>query len=624
MVLGGYSRWSGAGESVPAVMKRERQTIMSSFGITDNSNRILRNTFAASTMAYIVSSLTTSLGSLIDGVVIGQFLGLDSMAAFGLASPVLIVFAVIGAILASGARNRFILKIGSGDMAGARGVFTLSMVLSAGTSILMMLVTFLFSTPICVMLGARDSAANLLGETRGYLLGMAIGLPAMNVARVLRNYMTVDNDRMLTVISSLVLALVDVVLDVLIAVMGGGTFGMGLATSISHYAGLGVLLVHFRRRERLTRFSLKDMDWRETGSMVVRGLPTGVGHVSNTLRTIILNHILAGTVMAAGCIAAYSVHRQADRLLNPFVFGISDSVITLAGLLVSEENRPMLKRLTKDYFAMIWTMVLGISVLFWFASPAFAALFIKDDPQALIYGIRAARSYAVGLPLYALNHAYSGYMEGRGKPKHAMVFTFLVEGAYLVICAMALTPLFHEDAIWYAFPACQVLQLLTIAGVIFCMNLKEKAKPKDFWDWFMALPNDFDVPDEDRIDRTISSHDEVIELSEAAWKFCREKGCDPRRCYAISLAVEELATNTVLTGFRPGHNNTIDMRILKKGDEFIVRIRDDCEIFDPVKQLQLYDRTVPERHIGLRIAIGSAKDVQYTTMLKLNNLVIRV
>ena len=29
-------------------------------------------------------------------------------------------------------------------------------------------------------------------------------------------------------------------------------------------------------------------------------------------------------------------------------------------------------------------------------------------------------------------------------------------------------------------------------------------------------------------------------------------------------------------------------------------------------------------HIGLQMAIGSAKDVQYTTMLKLNNLVLRV
>ncbi len=99
--------------------------------------------------------------------------------------------------------------------------------------------------------------------------------------------------------------------------------------------------------------------------------------------------------------------------------------------------------------------------------------------------------------------------------------------------------------------------------------------------------------------------------------------CEKRK-YAISLAVEELATNTVMTGFRPGRHNTIDMRILKKGDDYFLRVRDDCEIFDPVKQLQLYDSNVPLHHMGLRLAISQAQDVQYTTMLKLNNLVLRV
>ena len=116
----------------------------------------------------------------------------------------------------------------------------------------------------------------------------------------------------------------------------------------------------------------------------------------------------------------------------------------------------------------------------------------------------------------------------------------------------------------------------------------------------------------------------MLYLSQAAWDFCEAHGCDSQRKYAISLAVEELATNTVMTGFRPHRHNTIDMRILKKGDEFIVRIRDDCLIFDPVKQLQLYDRSIPDHHIGLQMAVGLAKDVQYTTMLKLNNLVLRV
>ena len=594
-----------------------------SFPLSDDSNRIIRNTFNASTVAFIISSLTSSIGSLIDGVIIGQFLGVDSMAAFGIVSPIVIVFSLFGAVIASGARNRFTLMIGNGDLEGAKGIFSLSIVIGVGLSTMLMFAVFAFSTPLCVLLGATGSAANLLDQAKGYLLGIALGLPAMNASRILSAYMTIDNDRQLTVISSLVLTLVDIVLDVLIAVMGGRTFGMGLATSISHYAGLLVLLLHFKKKDRLTRFSLSSIRWQETGGMIGLGLPTGVGRISNTVRTVILNRMLAA-IATAGCIAAYSVHRQADSLLNPFIFGVADTVVVLTGVLMGEENRPMLRRVLQNSTAMVCTGIVAVSVLFWIASPIFAAFFIKDDSEALIYGIRAARSYAVGMPLYALNHVCKGYMEGKGKIKTAMFCSFLSEGGYLVLSAAILLPFYQADAIWYAFPVSQVLLMLTLAAIITLQNRQEKVRPVDFWEWLTALPADFDVPEEDRIDRTISSHEEVIALSKAAWTFCNTHGCDEKRKYAISLAVEELATNTVLTGFRPGHHNTLDLRILKKGNDYIVRIRDDCEIFDPVKQLQLYDRSIPLHHMGLRMAIGSARDVQYTTMLKLNNLMLRV
>lgn len=147
----------------------------------------------------------------------------------------------------------------------------------------------------------------------------------MNASRVLYGYMAIDNDRQLTVISSLALTLVDIVLDVLIAAAGGGTFGMGLATAVSHYVQMGVLLLHFRRKDRLIHFSLKDIRWKEAAAMIGKGLPVGAGRVSNA-RSVIFNQILAG-VAAAGCIAAYSVHRQADSLLNPFVFGVSNTLV---------------------------------------------------------------------------------------------------------------------------------------------------------------------------------------------------------------------------------------------------------------------------------------------------------
>ena len=590
----------------------------------DWGNRIIRNTFYLSLIASIIASMTTSIGALVDGVIIGQCLGLDSISAFGLVSPVIIIFSLIGAMVSTGGRNRLVRLVGSGELDQARGVFTLSVVLSVGFAVLIMIVIGLLLTPISVLLGATGNAAHLLDKTRGYLLGIALGLPAMNASRTLQSYMTIDNNRNLPVISAIAMTVSDILLDLFVAfVIHGDTFEMGLATSISHYISLLVLLTHFRRKERLIRFSFRKIPWNETGAILWRGLPNGFGRIANTVRSILINRLLA-IAAVAGCIAAYSVHRQADSFLNCLTIGMADVVAVIVSLLAGEENRPMIKRLLKISFMANLTVTGCTAVVFFLISPFFAALFIKGDPAALEYGVQAARCYAIGMPFYGMNIIYQCYLEGIGRSRMAVILSFMREGGLLVLATYAMFPAIGASAAWGSFPVTQFILLFVAAGYITVVIRKLGTQPKGFYDRILLLPKDFDVPEEDRMDKTITSHEAVIELSKAAWDFCETHGCDMRRMYAISLAVEEMAANTVLEGFRPGKHNSIDMRILKKEDEYIVRIRDDCLIFDPVKQLQLYSDEVPMHHMGLRLAISMAKDVQYTAALKLNNLVVRV
>lgn len=68
----------------------------------------------------------------------------------------------------------------------------------------------------------------------------------------------------------------------------------------------------------------------------------------------------------------------------------------------------------------------------------------------------------------------------------------------------------------------------------------------------------------------------------------------------------------------------IDVRILKKKEDYIVRIRDDCAFFDPIERLQLYSERDPLHHVGLRMISKTAKSIQYTCVLKLNILVVRI
>lgn len=93
----------------------------------------------------------------------------------------------------------------------------------------------------------------------------------------------------------------------------------------------------------------------------------------------------------------------------------------------------------------------------------------------------------------------------------------------------------------------------------------------------------------------------------------------------MSLAVEEMAGNIVQHGFpHDKRKHSVEVRVLKKGEEYVLRIRDDCFIFDPVGQLTMCSDVDISHHIGLRMIIRTAKETRYTSILKLNNLIVRI
>ncbi|MBR6118998.1 MAG: ATP-binding protein [Oscillospiraceae bacterium] len=588
-------------------------------------NRIIRNTFYSQLLAFVLSSLASAVGTIIDGVVIGQCLGADSIAAFGIVSPLMIVFALGGAVVSTGARNRFARLVGSGELERAQGVFSLACVMAVGIGVLMLAVCLPLAAPIARMLGATGKAAHLLGKAKDYLVGVAIGLPAMNAMRILWAFMPIDNDKNLPIVTSAALTLSDVALDLLAAfVFHGDTFEMGLATSISYYVAVGVLMTHFRKKHILLKLCFRRLPWRESWDIVKQGLPVGAARLGNTVRSAFMNQLLAA-IASSAAIAAYSVHRQADIFLNPIVFGVADTVAVLAGVLAGEENRPAMKRLLGNMVMANLTLSLGAAALTWVFAPQFAGLYITDQPEALSLSVRAVRCYALGMPLYGLSMGFINYTQGIGKNRLSSLSGILSEAGFLILSAAVLSRRFGADAVWYAFPVTQLLMLLYHGAVVLVLNRKPELREMPLSDRILLLPRDFDAADGDRLDRSITTAQEVVALSQEVWAFCEAHGCDRRRRYLMALSVEEMAGNVVEHGFTKDKKpHSIDVRILKKGDEYIVRIRDDCVFFDPLQRLQLYSDRDPAHHMGLRMIIGTAKELRYTCILRLNNLVVRI
>ena len=77
----------------------------------------------------------------------------------------------------------------------------------------------------------------------------------------------------------------------------------------------------------------------------------------------------------------------------------------------------------------------------------------------------------------------------------------------------------------------------------------------------------------------------------------------------------------MLTGDRERHS--INVRILFKEEQRVIRIRDNCLSFDPVEYLRLHQKEEdPTAHIGIRMIMTMVKDANYVNSLGLNNLTL--
>ena len=589
------------------------------------ADRILRNTFYAQTGAIVLASIAQSIGQVTDGLVIGSMRHTDSMAAFGIVNPLMIAFVFSGAIVAAGSRNRFTKLVGAGKLDQARSLFSLSCVLAIAGAVIAAAILLVFSTPVTVMLGASSDLAGLLPKARGYLIGMLVGLPAMNGMQILSAYLPIDNRWRLPVIASATMAALNIALDLAaVYVLKGDTFEIGLATSISYYIAFAVLLTHFRNEGSLLRFSIHGLPWRETGTIIAQGLPKGVRLASGVIRSVILNLILASTASATA-IAAYAAHRQVADFLNPLVIGMADIVVLLAALLVGEENRPELERLMSISTQASLSVTIPIAILVWGFAPQIASLFNAADAQALTYSTNAVRAFALGLPLYGINLIYAGHLEGTGRIGVALIASFFLEAGFIVLAAFLFTRWLGANAVWYAFPFAQFLMFAFYEVVIEIATRRLGIPRDDGWGMLLLLPPSFDVPPEDRMDKTVTTAAEVADLSRAVWEFCDAHGCDERRRYLLSLSVEEMAGNVIEHGFtKDARPHSMNVRVLKKGDSYILRVRDDCVVFDPIKRMALFDDDDPSHHIGLRMVYRTAREMRYTCVLRLNNLLIKL
>ncbi|MBQ2049889.1 MAG: ATP-binding protein [Spirochaetales bacterium] len=566
-------------------------------------------------LAQVLSVLTTSLCMLVDSIVIGRFLGVRAMAAYGLSSPILLIIGGVGTILSAGVQVSCSKSIGKGLIEEANVGYSSAVGSSLVISMLFLLFVLAFQNHIPTWMGAGTSG-ELFDSTRGYLIGFSIGAPGCITALVLIPFLQMAGQMGLLISAVVAMTVTDVALDLLNAlVFHWGLFGMGLASALSYYVALLVAIWYFFSQKGIFRFRFRNVRLSKVAELVKSAIPSVFNIGTGVVLVFLINKILL-RLNGSLAVAAYSVMTTIGNASNCISTGVYGVSLTLTGVLYQEEDKTGLKVMLKTLMPRCLIMGLTVGAFLAVAAPALVDLFLTDrtgaSRQMAITGLRI---YALGLVPCCINNAFKGYLQGSDRIR-AIVNYSTAEGLLVpVLFAFGLSFPFGTTGVWFYFLAGEVISLLGFS----ILKWKRARRVSFDMDVFLDYKKGFGVGPDDMLEFDIKTLDEVTAVAETAERFCIEHGQSELTGAHVALCVEEMAANTIIHGFSPKGKNSLSVRIQDHDDRWIIRFRDDCRAFDP---LHYVFKKTDSPVSGIRLMLSIADEVRYTYSMNLNNLMI--
>ena len=577
--------------------------------------KLIRQMLAAQTL----SALTVSLCLLIDSILIGRFLGVQAIAAYGLANPILLVIGAIGSMLAAGVQVACSKSLGSGSKEETDKGYSSAIGLTLGISLVFTLLVLIFRSPLATLMGA-GSEGELYDHTRDYLAGFIIGAPGCMGALVLVPFLQMAGKSKLLILAVLGMTAADVGFDLLnVLVFDGGMFGMGLASSLSYYVAMAIALGYFLSQKCAFRFSFQSITAKKIRELFVGGIPAVFTMASSVIFVFILNQLLlsvGGSKEGSEAVAAFSVLMTIGNASNCISTGIGGVSLTLSGILYNEEDQTGLRSLLK--LLVKYGIMLGasIGVLLAVSAPVLVRVFIPEANMAQRMAIQGVRLFALGLIPCCMVNALKNLYQATERVRLTEIISVMEGVALPALAAFLFSRWMGVSGAWLYFAAGECLSLLCTALYVW----KKSGAVSLGVEPFLLLREGFGVKKENLLEMDIQSLQEVEKAAQEAAAFCMRHGQSEKMANHIALCLEEMASNTVIHGFDPQRENHLSVRVQHKGDRWVLRFRDDCRAFDPVS----YVPAGEQEGLGIRLVTAMADDIRYTYSLNLNNLTIKL
>lgn len=411
------------------------------------------------------SVLITSVYSIVDMAMVGQYQGPEGTAALAVVAPTWNIIFSLGLLMGIGGSVIFSTIKGNGKSRTqeANAYFSAAVIGAVFLAVITWILIILFDRQLLMFFGAKSS---LLALARTYLLPIKFVLPCFLFTQVLAAFLRNDADPTLATIGVLAGGIFNMIGDyVFVFVFDMGIFGAGLATAIGSIISCIVMLKHFFSKTNTLKFQMPQHILHKLKRITITGFSTFFIDIAMGILTILFNRQIMN-YLGTDALSIYGIIVNISTFVQCCAYSIGQAAQPIISVNYGAKLGFRIKKVlnyalaTVLFFSIFWT---ALSAL---APNLFVKLFMAPTKEILQIAPLIIRTYGLSFLLLPFNIFSTYYFQALLKPKAAFIVS-VARGLIISGILIYLLPLLSPEALWYTMPLTEFIVVIYAGSKMF-------------------------------------------------------------------------------------------------------------------------------------------------------------
>lgn len=410
------------------------------------------------TVPTMIRMVFISMYTIVDGIVVSNFVGSVGLSAINIVYPVLNITMALAFMFGMGANALIGKKLGEGKPDEARSFLTLTVILNVTLVAALTVAFFTMDEKIYMLMGAD---LELLPHCVEYGNIMVAVSPVWVMQILFQSFLVTADRPKMGLYLSVLSGVLNVVLDLLlVGVLGWGLTGAALASSVGICMGGLIPLTVFFSKKNLLHFARPVWVTHDVLRAMGNGSSEMVVNLASAVTTALFNIQMMNLVGEKG-VAAISAILYLQFIFVAIFIGFTSGLGPLVSYNYGAGNKANIKKIFS--FALKCTLVFSCAMVA--AAEIFnrplTMIFASKDPVLAELMISGFAILAVSIFFSGICILASGFFTALNNGKISALISFLRTFALQAGALVVLPMMWGLNGVWLALPVSE-----TIAAVI--------------------------------------------------------------------------------------------------------------------------------------------------------------